>query len=217
MQNYYMRFTIWLYVVGLAPNICSAEVIYEDLPLVPKYLKIHGIVMGLAFAVMMPLGVLIIRISKVKGTIWIHAGWQLVSWALMIAGLVSGIRVGQILDRLENNAHTVIGTIVVVALFLQPFIGLAHHLRFRKNRKPSFIHIWYGRVLILLGIINGGLGLKLAANSTGGAIAYGVVGGIFGMLIIILAIQRKAKNRGWWSQPLRMPSPSGPATEHVSR
>ena len=55
--------------------------------------------MGLVFTIMMPIGVFIIRFCKGKCRIWIHAAWQTFSWALLIAGLASGIRVGKILDR----------------------------------------------------------------------------------------------------------------------
>ena len=78
----------------------------------------------------------------------------------------------------------------MVLLLLQPFFGLAHHFRFRKTRERGIltqIHVWYGRLLILLGIINGGLGLQLAVNTTGGQIAYGIVGGMFGIAIIVIA------------------------------
>ncbi|KAI9040171.1 cytochrome b561 domain-containing protein [Aspergillus affinis] len=173
-----------------------ARIIFEDLHLVPKLVKSHAIVMGLAFTVMMPLGVLVIRFLRVKGTIWIHAVWQMLSWILMLAGLATGIRVGKIVDRLHNNAHTILGTIVVVLLLLQPFIGLIHHFRFRKARAPgkwTRLHVWYGRVLILLGIINGGLGLKLVKNTPGGEIAYGVVGGVFGaaLLLVTVLVEKK--------------------------
>ncbi|PLB50662.1 hypothetical protein P170DRAFT_445933 [Aspergillus steynii IBT 23096] len=180
-----------------------SQIIYEDLHLVPKYAKAHGIVMSLAFTVMMPLGVFAIRFLRVKGTIWIHVVWQLLSWILMLAGLATGIRVGKILDRLHNNAHTILGTIVVVLLLFQPFIGLIHHFRFRKTQKPgkwTRLHVWYGRVLILLGIINGGLGLELAANTTGGEIAYGVVGGIFGAGLLLVAILVETKKLPFWKE-----------------
>lgn len=55
--------------------------------------------MGLVFTIMMPIGVFIIRLCKGKCRIWIHAVWQTFSWALLISGLASGIRVGKILDR----------------------------------------------------------------------------------------------------------------------
>lgn len=45
-------------------------------------------------------------------------------------------------------------------------------------------------------VINGGLGLKLAANSKSGSIAYGVVAGIMGVgYILAIALKRKAKGR----------------------
>lgn len=85
--------------------------------------------------------------------------------------------------KLENNAHTILGTVVVALLLFQPLFGFLHHRRFvakQKRGKLTLFHVWYGRILILLGILNGGFGLKLAANSTGGNIAYGVVAGIIG-------------------------------------
>lgn len=88
------------------------------------------------------------------------------------------------------------GTVIVSLMLVEPFIGIIHHLRFLKTREPGLWtvwHIWYGRVLILLGIINGGLGLKLAGNTTGGKIAYGVVGGISGVGILLLAFWMKTE------------------------
>ena len=76
-------------------------------------------------------------------------------------------------------------------MLLQPFIGLIQHLQYRANRKRSawnLLHRWYGRVLILLAMINGGLGLQLANNTTGGKIAYSVVAGISGTSFIGLIV-----------------------------
>jgi hypothetical protein len=58
--------------------------------------------MSLVFIVLMPVGVFVIRLCKGKNAIWIHAGWQTLSWILIIAGLASGIRVGKILDRVGS-------------------------------------------------------------------------------------------------------------------
>jgi hypothetical protein len=68
-------------------------------------------------------------------------------------------------------------------MLFQPVFGILHHRRILKTQKRgklTLIHVWYGRVLILLGMINGGLGLKLAANTNPGKIAYGVVVGLMG-------------------------------------
>lgn len=87
----------------------------------------------------------------------------------------------------------------MVALLLQPFIGLLHHRRFLATEKKgllTFIHVWYGRLLIVMGIINGGLGLQLAANSMAGKIVYSVLGGIVGAALCIMAIVVETK-RTW--------------------
>lgn len=86
--------------------------------------------------------------------------------------------------QLDSNAHTIIGTVTGVLVITQVFVGFIHHFRFRKTQRKTLwtaFHIWYGRVIILLGIINGGLGLQLAANTTAGEIAYGVVAGVVGL------------------------------------
>ena len=66
-------------------------------------------------------------------------------------------------------------------MFFQPILGYIHHLVYVRSQRRTWwavAHVWYGRALIILGAINGGLGLKLAANSTGGEIAYGVIAGV---------------------------------------
>lgn len=40
------------------------------------------------------------------------------------------------------------------------------------------MHIWWGRILMALGVINGGLGLKLAREDNGPIIAYAVIAGV---------------------------------------
>lgn len=86
-----------------------------------------------------------------------------------------------------KNTHTKMGTIVCALLGLQPILGWAHHQYFLKHQQRGIIshtHIWYGRILIVLGIVNGGLGLELANSSRGLTIAYSVVAGIVGILYI---------------------------------
>jgi hypothetical protein len=74
-----------------------------------------------------------------------------------------------------------------------------------------------GRILITLGIINGGLGLRLADNATRGeCIAYGVIAGIIWLLWVVLAVfgeRRRARNTG--PTPVAASKPSnGAANGH---
>ena len=58
---------------------------------------------------------------------------------------------------------------------------------FKKHHRRtiwSHVHIWLGRTAILLGIVNGGLGLELADNTSAGMIAYAVVAAIAGITYI---------------------------------
>lgn len=64
-----------------------------------------------------------------------------------------------------SAGHTLLGSIVCWALLIQPVLGWFHHKHFLKHkaRGPiSHAHIWYGRVLVIVGAINVGLGLQLA-------------------------------------------------------
>ena len=51
----------------------------------------HGLVMGIAFAILFPLGAALVRLVAYKGQIWVHAAWQGLAFALGIAGLGLGI------------------------------------------------------------------------------------------------------------------------------
>jgi hypothetical protein len=100
------------------------------------------------------------------------------------------------MDQLHNNAHTILGTVIVVALLLQPLLGFAHHRRFIASGKSGMwtaLHVWYGRILIIAGIVNGGLGLQLAANTMPGKIVYSVLGGLAGAAMILLAVATESR------------------------
>jgi sulfite exporter TauE/SafE len=92
--------------------------------------------------------------------------------------------------------------VVVCLLAIQPALGYAHHRHFLKHQRRgpiSHVHIWYGRVLMLLGVINGGLGLQLADARKSLIIAYGVVAGIMFLVYAIgttLASMRKKRAVG---------------------
>jgi hypothetical protein len=80
-------------------------------------------------------------------------------------------------------------------MLLQPFFGIIQHRRYLATERQgtwTLIHRWYGRVLIIMGIINGGLGLQLAANTPAGKIVYSVLGGIAGTTLCVMALAFEA-------------------------
>lgn len=78
-------------------------------------------------------------------------------------------------------------------MILQPIGGSLHHMYYVKHQRRGLVshaHIWYGRVLMLLGVINGGLGIELVRSGGGGGtgliVAYSVVAGVIGLLYIVV-------------------------------
>ncbi|KAF7865674.1 hypothetical protein EAF04_005840 [Stromatinia cepivora] len=105
---------------------------------------------------------------------------------------------------ITNTTHMIFGIILVVLFFIQPFLGLIHHWRYmRAQRRGMFgyIHLWYGRILIVLAVINGGLGLQLASNTKNGEIAYGIIAAFMGLfyigVVVFTAMRKRRRNRDW--------------------
>jgi hypothetical protein len=78
-------------------EVQHAEIIWEDLPLVPNYCKAHGTLMSITFLLVFPLGAILTRLVKPTKRVWIHAPVQLLGVALLISGLAIGIRMADIL------------------------------------------------------------------------------------------------------------------------
>lgn len=85
------------------PPGMSPDVIFEDLSKVPNLAKAHGILMSLTFLIMFPLGSFIIRSSRTRNMIWFHTAFQVVGWGMMLGGLVMGIKMANILGRVQSS------------------------------------------------------------------------------------------------------------------
>ena len=99
----------------------------------------------------------------------------------------------------KGNGHPIIGIVVVGCLYLQPVLAILHHEIYKKTLKRTIwgiTHVWWGRIIVTLGIINGGLGLQLSANTTKGEIAYGVISGVIWLVWVAVAIMSQLKTRG---------------------
>jgi hypothetical protein len=69
------------------------ETLAALMPLIEKMKKIrtaHGIITSLSVLIWFPLGVFLLRLLKVKKTVWWHAIWQGIGLCLMIAGFGMG-------------------------------------------------------------------------------------------------------------------------------
>ncbi|GIK01778.1 hypothetical protein Aspvir_005819 [Aspergillus viridinutans] len=146
----------------------------------------HAVLMIVAFVLFFPLIALGIPLFPSSRTVVIHAWLQLSTLAMVIAGFGLGISMARSLNFVSSY-HPIIGMVVVSSLILfQPAMGLVQHWYFRRTGKKSvvaYVHRWFGRTFITLGIINAGLGFRLTGIGTsiaptGAVIAYGVVAGL---------------------------------------
>ena len=118
-----------------------------------------------------------------------------------------------------QDPHTKLGAAILVLAFFQPILGIIHHGLHKRRASayksgsaqtrpgrtaPGLIHLWLGRLLIVLGMVNGGLGLRLAAQSpyeshgTAKAVAYGVGAGVMFVLYVVFVVlgeRRRARER----------------------
>jgi len=142
---------------------------------------LHGVIMTIAFVFMYPVGAIIMPLI---GKWLVHASWQMVAFVAMWAGFGVGYMKAQKDELLFKQTHTILGTVVCVAMIIQPVIGVLHHRYYKKHQTRgvvSYAHIWYGRLIMFIGILNGGLGLKLASAPNSFTIAYSVIAALVGI------------------------------------
>jgi hypothetical protein len=141
----------------------------------------HGILAPLCFALLFPMGAITVRLFHAHTTIWVHASWESFTYMLTLAAMGMGIWIAQMTEQLDSN-HAIIGMVVISSLIFQPITGLTHHFITKNPGHRSVFtrfHIWWGRAVITLGVINGGLGLQLAGTSKTSQIVYGVLAAAF--------------------------------------
>lgn len=145
-----------------------------------KVLLAHAVLGPVAFAILFPTGAILIRVLSFKGLVWLHAGWMISTYAVVLLTMSLGVWMA-VKSDLIGTYHAIIGLVVVGSLLLQPITGLVHHRIIKRTGRPNFAtypHIWWGRTVITIGIINGGLGLGLAGETAKYEIIYGVFTGI---------------------------------------
>ncbi|KAF2688484.1 hypothetical protein K458DRAFT_277705, partial [Lentithecium fluviatile CBS 122367] len=141
----------------------------------------HGAVISIAVIIWFPLGVFLLRYLKHPNTVRFHAIWQFFGLFLLLVGFGLGVWLSDLQGGLTQKSHVILGIIITILFLLQPIIGWLHHRHFAaKGTKiyKRYIHVWLGRALLVLSVINGGTGLRLADNTTVGEIVYGLVAGL---------------------------------------
>ncbi|KAI1384937.1 iron reductase domain protein [Hypoxylon trugodes] len=139
-------------------------------------LHLHGMIMGIAFLLLFPVGVLAIRSGRTKAFKY-HWIIQVVASGLTLVGFVLGL----VLSRQINTVHQVAGISLVTCLGVQSILGWRHHIVFLRLRRRTWLshsHIWLGRLMMIVGWGNLFTGLLLRGYS---GITIGLVGCLVGL------------------------------------
>lgn len=158
---------------------------------------IHGTLAGLAFVGLFPIGGILIRLGSFTNLVWIHAGLQLLAYAIYVVAFAMGIWLMRTLQP-ANHAHPLIGSLIFLIFLSQPLTGWLHHrffVRAGRRGKASVFHLVIGRAAVIIGILNGGMGLHMAQVSLGAGVAYGVVAALMLMAYIGAIVVGETRRR----------------------
>lgn len=88
---------------------------------------------------------------------------------------------------------------IVVLLVFQPILGYVHHLQYKRYQTATpymHVHVWFGRLIVTAGLIDGLLGCLLAGKGTGIIVAYCIIaGGVWILWIVVVVYAAKRQKR----------------------
>ncbi|KAL1838203.1 hypothetical protein VTJ49DRAFT_2930 [Mycothermus thermophilus] len=164
--------------------------------------NVHGVVALVAFVVLFPFGSVLVRVLP-PGVyaLWGHGVVQVVAVVLCVvcagyAGELVLVVQGMGVDVTKNTMamwHIIIGSLVLASLmFVQPVLGHIHHQRFKVLRRRqiwSHLHLWNGRVMVTLGIINAGLGIWAAKEGWDWKMSFMVLAVLMWTVWVLMAVR----------------------------
>ncbi|KAG6041704.1 hypothetical protein E4U41_002787 [Claviceps citrina] len=149
---------------------------------------LHGTFMIFFIIGMMNFGVVLLRTCG-----W--AKWHALNQSIATLGVLSGLTLG-ILTSLHynrsrgfNHHHQVLGYIIVASILAQLGLGVKHHLEYQKTQAPTLfgrIHVWTGRVILLLAVLNSFFGFAFAQNRRFAMVLAGLLLVACGMAVLYL-------------------------------
>ncbi|KAI1425039.1 hypothetical protein F5Y12DRAFT_749413 [Xylaria sp. FL1777] len=193
-------------VTSVGAVLRSAETGYVD-----KKAILHAVFMVLAFVGMYPFGILVLRVG---GSVRGHAINQTVAFGLVLVGAILGFVISTYYNRSKkfNTPHQIIGILVFIFVIAQFMLGFLHHRIYKKTLQPTKmapIHVWLGRLVILLGVVNGFVGFPLALSPGYDFALLGVVSFVLPVFLLILVAGKLFKKLMQKTKEPTIVEPSG--------
>lgn len=167
---------------------------------------IHALAACAAFVLLMPTGVVFLRVIP-ESVRW-HWANQTLAAALALFGVMMGIYLSTMYTRSQSfrAAHQVIGLVCAAALVLQWALGFWHHRIFKLTRRPTRygpVHRYFGQAVVVLGVVNGGIGLTWSRAAGRVVAGYVVAVVVVGVAVIAAVVWKRwlsrARSRRQWT------------------
>jgi len=173
-----------------------------DFEKIEMVLTAHAVVMAVVWVLLFPFGAAIIRLlnNRLPNPVAMHRGLQIANTLLAFVGLGLGVWVSDLRHERFIYFHQYFGVVITALLVVQAMLGALHHSYFVRHQKRSwwsYGHIWFGRIVIICAVVNGGIGLqpKLAHASSGQIAAYSVIAVAVFIVYITCYFLKKFRNR----------------------
>ncbi|XP_027939306.1 cytochrome b561 domain-containing protein At4g18260-like [Vigna unguiculata] len=134
-------------------------------------ITLHGLLLWASMAFLLPVGILVIRLSNREGNrrrlriiFYVHAVLQKLAVLLATAGAVMSIKN---FNNSFNNSHQRLGVALYGIMWLQVLVGIFRPQRGSKRRSVWFFAHWImGTAVSLLGVLNVFIGLQAYQEKT---------------------------------------------------
>jgi len=119
----------------------------------------HGVMMGTAFALLFPIGLLFARYGKAEGGFWfkVHFFCQIYASIIGLVGIIIGYSMPEV--QFQTRFHAQLGTVIFIITFIQVVMGLLRPDHTPKGETPKpqrrvfeFAHHWLGRIICLAAV-----------------------------------------------------------------
>jgi DOMON domain/Eukaryotic cytochrome b561 len=127
-------------------------------------LKVHGVLMAVAWLLLAPLGIFFMRHLKKFNPVafQVHRGLMVTAFVVAVVSFIIGV-IKKTSERGLLSLHLGLGVVAGVLAILQ-IIGGIFRPQKATRRRPLFnlLHGWSGRIAVVLAVIDIFIGLKLA-------------------------------------------------------